>query len=1057
MTTLISLIVFLTLPFETAAADVPAPVTVSVLRSTEAMDRGVDQAALESQRKAARSIVALLKKYRGKYQEPLLLLRLVDSYQQMAAIQFRVGGGKPGLADYNQTLNSMVSNLTEIMVRFPRHDEMSHVLYLRGNALEELGKKSLAIKDYTDLISRFAGTEDAIRGCMALADIAIADNQHERAIGYLKRVEQAPDDPHYPFALYKMSWSYYNLKDISLALRYSERTVGYYDSRRSASNEALRENALLDTAVFYLEGFERKIMPFGIEHALGYFKGLEKGPVLGRMLLRFAKLLRSHGHDADLIAWKDQVLQSESERPETFDVLIVAFEHQLNHQRYKELLKSSQDMVILSKNKISRESLLKGQKLLLDTAEGMQKLIVKNKNATEEVLALSVVLASVYDSFIQIIEETDPRVVRAHYNLAETLFQIKQYEKATTHYRWVVKHAADDAILKDASLKAIGSRYEHLIAQKMIPGDLVAKAMAEDDSELPQGLMHEWIGWVDEHVSDHGTIADNFLFEANRSLYQAGVIRKATGRMSEFALKHAASRFALPSATLAVDTYVASSDWEGLHDLISKLERVKQWKGTDFAKRLHTLDAGALYKLAEADFKSGNSGKSLSRAEDFLKTESNDDFLALAAKAAKSLQDYPRAESYFSRLIAKDVKSPMGAAALLSRAGLFEERFQFAASAADYKAWLELPGTIVKIDAKERDKLRSRALMLAWLGGKAEQMKIFLKSSALCAEHNEAECDRFEGLLGFLGDRKGITAADTEKYLGKARKGFEDNRPIWAALSLEGVETLSFRDRNQALKTLAKGLNDLDPLVKSSLIASFTRTIPEIFKLNRKALSAMSPLAASERHITHRVDLVREYEGAATLAAKLPYAGLQAKVLNEVAWVYLDFAQGLRALAAPKGMAENELEEYKKTLDKIIIPFEEKAADMRERAFEVAFKSKIERQDLDLISEAFFQENPSQAKALRSQRSVASKDPSFDISLLRQIDSEGPWFITADMSCSDATVKCLKAHWWRAIEGRIWSQAIYLTQQLESRMMRGMTLVRMGAQAEGLAELGEGK
>ena len=64
-----------------------------------------------------------------------------------------------------------------------------------------------------------------------------------------------------------MAWSYYNLKNIPAALSYAEKQVTYYNDRAKSdpadnemnvnSDEALRENTLLDIAVFYEDGLEK--------------------------------------------------------------------------------------------------------------------------------------------------------------------------------------------------------------------------------------------------------------------------------------------------------------------------------------------------------------------------------------------------------------------------------------------------------------------------------------------------------------------------------------------------------------------------------------------------------------------------------------------------------------------------------------------------------------------------------------------------------------------------------------------------------------------------------
>src|SRR5690606_25394061 len=131
-------------------------------------------------------------------------------------------------------------------------------------------------------------------------------NDHARAITWLKRVEREPESPFYPFALYKLSWAHFNLRQIPQAISYVERHVRYYAERPAlaTSDQAFRDNMLLDATVFHLDGFEQKLPGYDVDDALKFFRKLEKGPTLGRMIARYAKLLRSHGHEESLVRWK---------------------------------------------------------------------------------------------------------------------------------------------------------------------------------------------------------------------------------------------------------------------------------------------------------------------------------------------------------------------------------------------------------------------------------------------------------------------------------------------------------------------------------------------------------------------------------------------------------------------------------------------------------------------------------------------------------------------------------------------------------------------------------
>ena len=71
----------------------------------------------------------------------------------------------------------------------------------------------------------FPELEETSPAYLSLAEFAINANNHPLAITYLKELEKRPEDPHYPFALYKLAWSYYNIKDTAHAMSYAERQI----------------------------------------------------------------------------------------------------------------------------------------------------------------------------------------------------------------------------------------------------------------------------------------------------------------------------------------------------------------------------------------------------------------------------------------------------------------------------------------------------------------------------------------------------------------------------------------------------------------------------------------------------------------------------------------------------------------------------------------------------------------------------------------------------------------------------------------------------------------
>jgi tetratricopeptide (TPR) repeat protein len=1055
----------------------------------EAHDRDVDKVALASQEQAISKLKTLLKKYAGKRQEPVLLSKLAELQQQHASILFRIAHGSAhkgkksiDLNRYNTSMQASIATINTLIEKYPYFEEIHTAYFMRGKGNEELGKVQLATKDYLHLVKNFPEVEEAIPAYMSLAEFSITAADHPKAITYLKEVEKKPESPHYPFALYKLSWSHYNLKNIPTALSYSERHVAYYNEKNTKSAElgvpsdpsdtALRDNTLSDITVFYIEGLEQKLPQYQLGEALPYFRKLESGPPLGRMLTKFAKLLRSHGHEQLTIEWKSEVLRSEHKRPESLDVVLTAYDFQLNKRRFKQLTETAQDIVRLHDQHAGYEGFKRAQKMLLDTAEGLQAVIVKNKNA-DDVSSLSPVLATIYESFTKIIDDEDPRISRVHYNLAETLFTIKDYQGASAHYRWVVDHGSWDKKKKDAgtvvdsSLKAIAARYEVLRQKQMVPKELTAKAITAESSKNLDPLVSEWIDWLDRHVSYSQEGTENFVFEANRTLYAGGKIASALKRLKKFSETYPKSAYAIPSASLAIDTHIASTDWEGTHELAKDFLDVHEWKSTPFAKHLYAVAADASYKMIEELHRKSDYKGTMKAADEFLKKYPTSkrlaDTLAIAGSAAMAADEKPKASEYFTRLIKDVPKADSVGTALLARAAISEERYQFASAANDYRSYLGLPPSLIKLKSSEIDKLRRKTLAITWLSSNSQELRAAVDSKGICGEDLVLDCEKYQILMMISDSSKTSDQKFTERAFDEARKGNQENRTLWAIAALEGSQNLAWRDRLHMLKQIGTGWEDLDPLVRYTMIPIVSASIPRAFQLNRKMMREIAPLRANERYITHRIDVVREIENSATKAMKLPWSKIRSEVLSEVAGLYLDVARELSLLSPPKGLEGEELAAYQDTVRKLVMPFEEKGQEIRGKAFDIASRFSIDDRSFDLVAEPFFAENPSLAKSLKPAMKLP-EPPQFDFALLDNLDPSGDWDDVSDGDYRDSKDKSLylKQSWADAIKSKRWQQVGFFLQEAREKklikpsalgVVNAVSLAAVGARGEAIGEL----
>ncbi len=1086
-------------------------------QKAEKKERSVDQVAIESQEIGINRIKKLLKKHKHSSKKSILLERLAEAYQTKASIEFRIAhakahysGKKVHLKNYKQTLNNAVSIYSQLIREFPSYPAIDRAYFFRGKAYEELDKKKKAKSDYIHLVNEFPYTSESTSAYMSLANFAIDDNHHREAVKYLHKVEERPETPHYSFALHKLAWSYYNLKEIKKSVDYIEQHIGFYRLKKkeqqvlTSADEAILENSFNDLTLFYLDGFEQKVKNFDLESTAKYFSDISDAKNLGKMNLRFSKLLRAHGHDSSLISWKNLIFEREPKLPETLEIILTVYEHERDKKRFKNLTSLTKDIVsFYNKNKKEIEEnkeilkvYKKSQNTLISSANELQKLIIKNKKATK-VKELSNVLAAVYDSFTKIVLPTDPRVPGVHYNLAETLFEIKDFKNSTTHYRWIVDSWKKDwenqkqLNLHIASLKSISSRYEVLNTLKFIPKAIKPKSIRDDENGDLKEEIKEWVSWIDFHqkrflstkrlrkkVSQQNQEEfRNFQFEAFRTLYSQNQITNAIKRLREFADNYPKNKFAIPSAGLVVDTYVTSKDWPTVHETSTHFLNENSWKKTKFHKKLFSIAADSFYKMIESYYAAGEKEKVLEESKTFLENYSADprsqDALYMAAKAALDLEEVNTGEKYLSQLIKKFPKSKNTTEALLARAQMKERRYELNDSANDLLTYLEKSPELSK---SKKEELHEKIVRLFWIDNKLTNSKLFDKSKTYCKGKMSDDCKKYRLTIDFITLKENKTSKKEFKKLFKnAQKDQKEFRPYWAAQAIKGMDHYGFRDRLLLVRILMGRWSELDPKIQIVMMPELSKLIPLIFEKNRKILNRINPLKGTESSITRRVGILKEVEKTATKAMRLPWAQVKVELVKELALYYQDFSKTLSQLPAPKGLPEAELADYQSTLMKLAFPFEEKSLDLLNNALDLAGKNLVNPQIALKIATALFENSPSLAQSYQINRSEV---PHFDFNwkTLVQLDDNQNWkdwkkssyqklkadYLDSNEKNEEILRDYLASLWIEALRNQQWQKSAYLISQMKIRktmtentltLAQAWTMKTLGAHAESMANL----
>jgi TolA-binding protein len=802
------------------------------------------------------------------------------------------------------------------------------------------------------------------------------------------------------------------------------------------------------------------------------------------MNLRFAKMLRTHRREDDLIAWKEELIKKETTRPETADVVMVIFDYQMNQYKYEDMIITAQDLVKLYENNNEKvrntESYTLARKNLIETAAKLQEYTLKNKNATQ-VPTLMKTLSAVYTAFIQIVAEDDPRISQAHYNLAETLFVIHDYNKATDHYRWVLTHwnKKNGFIYPDIELKAIASRYETLRNSKLIPEELKStKLDHRSEKDLAGKLdksLYEWIGWIDSFsgkTPQSRTALESFQFEANRSIYQNGSTRVATDRLIAFALNAPESKYGIPSASLALDTYIISEEWKESYELSHRLMK-KKWKQDDFFKKLKETAENSSYKLTEQKFLTKQYEDAIHDAEKLLKEFPSGirtgDSLVLMAQSSLALNKKADAEKYYTQLIQDLPQSKDRETALLARAQLAEESYRYPLAIQDYNLYLKLKSNDIKTEQK--DQIQKRIYFLSWISG---ELSVTCSTSKDSDDDESSEikteCLKYQALSWLMNEKlaQTVDSDQAEKFVKYSLKGPKENRPLWAAVALKFAKELEYRERLVMIRVLSNGWEKLEPLVRFSLIPIMSETIPSTLTLARTELKKVVPLnKATTQSITRRVEWIKEIETTATKSLSLPWGRIRTLALLELSLVYLDFSKTLADLPLPKEISPEEIAEYKKTVQEIIDPFTAKGREIAQRSYQVGSESAVEPTVLAQILSLFPDFSKSSSEALQKKIpsfATYSQVQPLNLALLERLDPSSDWKLSnknSSKNSQDIPTR-LKRSWLEAYSSKAWTKVGFILQELNEKkavspsllkILRSLSLAGMGAQAEALLEL----
>lgn len=881
--------------------------------SQEQLDRSVDRAAIASQKEAIHSLNTLIKKYKGTAKEAELLFKVSEVYHQSSEMAFRISYGMKRSKFSSQSksfLRSSIEPLSQLIQKYPNYHEISKALLMRGRAYESIDSNSKAKSDYLKVVSAHSKAFESIPAAMAVARIEYNAKNYSQAVKFYKIVESKGETVFLPYALHELAWTYSLMGNARQAVQTTYKTIHILNKRSEKGDLAFRDEVLKDSATFYFEGFRKTPKSYPIENAYEFFKKLDEGSVLGSMLLRYGTFLRAYDDSQVINSWLHLVSSKEFKREETLSLLVLVFEYQLNKKLYSYCARTSQLMAQIAPQFKGSEDVKKTETILLQATLELQKRMVSYKGSVHSQRAAQY-LSVVYESFITLVGPKDSRIRIVRANLAEAYFAIEEYEKATENYRWIVENGSwsekqnpTTFTVTQASERAISSRYELLLKLNKIPKNLNAVALPSRDIKDAEKPVRDLVRWIDTHEDKTDKTLEHFQFESNRALYAQGRINEAVERLERFALNNPHSSFAIPSATLVMDTYIATQNWALVEKQAQKFLVVQSWSRQPFYTKLKETAANAKYKQAENALAQKDNKSAFKHAVEFSEEYSSHslkkDALSLANNSAVNMSSRDDQVKFLNALYIEKPNSEAGIQALLNMAKIEEERFEFEKSARLYIAFLKKSTSKnSKVSLSEKNLIRKKVVLFAWIV--SEESTSLLRDvlgdrKSVCVSSIRKECTRLSPYLDMYSSSisKNIRLNAVRQVQNKK----QSNRAIWATLALKDYSGLTYSQKKQALIALNAYWSNLDIHTRFSLLPVLIASQPDLVRHQRELTEKNSKLINSEKSILKRMSTLKSFEEFALLVSELPVSSIRLAALREIAIAYHNFGKELSNLDA---------------------------------------------------------------------------------------------------------------------------------------------------------------
>lgn len=425
--------------------------------------------------KAIEALQNILKKKKGTPQEADYLNRLAELYMRKSKsgrfFDLQRDTKNKTLSSFPlpeergfEAIKKALSIYNQIINNFPSFEEYDSVLFNSAFALQQLNQKKLSENNYKKLIEKYPNSKLITDSLLALGELLYEQGNFSQAQIYFQKIENFPDSKVFSYGIYKLAWTYYNLKKSDQAILKLKAVISKNPATDEAINKKgyyLRKEALRDLVLFIGETYQANEL-------YSQFKKVTSDGELGQAMYEMANLYNAYSKPKDIQIFLTEFIEKEEKNEfivkchlilaDTYETLKkrdLVIEHFSKAANLCQVGSSWRAHQTEEEIKISCHT--EFRKNSLEIARKWWEIWQKNKThkefstLTEKILRL--VLAN------ENYEEPDLKTRMA---LAELLFQNEDFEDASENFNIVALKTNDKAVQHEATYSALFSKEKSL-------------------------------------------------------------------------------------------------------------------------------------------------------------------------------------------------------------------------------------------------------------------------------------------------------------------------------------------------------------------------------------------------------------------------------------------------------------------------------------------------------------------------------------------------------------------------------------------------------------------